>query len=232
MDIIKEEMQDSDPVDIESYKELGRVYLETLLKNDRHGANKLVLMAVERGMPLQDIYIYIFQESQHEIGRLWESNRITVAQEHYCTAATQNIMSQLYPYIFSTKKIGRLLVATCVGGELHELGARMVADFFEMAGWDTYYLGANTPSESIIKTLESLKADLLAISVSMTFNVAAVKNLIADIRASLTVKGIRILVGGRPFNVAEDLWRTVKADGFAPDAKRAVEAAEVLLASP
>jgi methanogenic corrinoid protein MtbC1 len=61
-----------------------------------------------------------------------------VAQEHYCTAATQLIMSQLSPRLFGRDRIGRRLVVTCVGDELYELGMHMVADFFEMEGWDAY----------------------------------------------------------------------------------------------
>ena len=34
--------------------------------------------------------------------------------KHYCTAATQLIMSQLYPYIFSGEKTAGAFVATCV----------------------------------------------------------------------------------------------------------------------
>ena len=80
--------------------------------------------------------------------RYWQMNRLTVAQEHYCTAATQMIMSQLYPYIFEGERNGRVLVATCVAENLHEIGVRMVTDFFEMDGWDTFYLGANVPTAS------------------------------------------------------------------------------------
>ena len=63
-----------------------------------------------------------------EVGRLWQMNRLSVAQEHYVTAATQLIMSQLYPLVFRTARRDRRIVAACVGGELHELGVRMVAD--------------------------------------------------------------------------------------------------------
>ena len=69
-------------------------------------------------------------------------NLLSVAQEHYCTAATQLVMSQLYPRIFSTERRGRTLVAARVADDLHEIGLRMVADFFEMEGWDTFYVGA------------------------------------------------------------------------------------------
>ncbi|MBC8039173.1 MAG: B12-binding domain-containing protein, partial [Opitutaceae bacterium] len=120
-------------------------YFEALRRGERHLASQLVLAAVAAGTPVRDIYLHVFQPAQYEIGRLWQTNRISVAQEHYCTAATQLIMSQLYSHIFATAKNGRTLVATCVSGDLHEIGVRMVADFFEMAGWNTFYLGANTP---------------------------------------------------------------------------------------
>lgn len=73
------------------------------------------------GTPVKEIHLHVFQPAQYEVGRLWQMNRITVAQEHYCTAATQLIMSQLYPHIFASVKNGCTLGATCVGGDLHEV---------------------------------------------------------------------------------------------------------------
>jgi len=209
--------------------DLAGEYLGLLLKGDRYGAGRLIMEAVEKGIPVRDIYLNVFQPSQHEVGRLWQHNEINVAQEHYCTAATQMIMSQLYPYIFSTEKNGRRLVATCVGGELHELGMRMVSDFFEMEGWDTYFLGANMPVESVISTIQELEPDLLAISTSMTFHISRTREFIAQIRDALGDRSIPILVGGRPFNVAPDLWRQVKADGYAADAEHALKTVDELL---
>ncbi len=209
---------------------LARQYLETLLRGERRVASKLILDTVRDGVTVQDIYLSVFQPCQHEIGRLWQTNQVSVAQEHYCTAATQLIMSQLYPHIFATEKTGRSLVATCVGGELHEIGVRMVADFFEMDGWDTYYLGANSPANGLLETIESQQADLLAISATMTFSINAITDLIAHVRASDAGKEVRILVGGRPFNIATDLWQRVGADGCAPNAQTAIVAADRLLA--
>ena len=59
------------------------------------------------------------------------------------------------------------MVAACAASELHEIGVRMAADFFEMEGWDTFYLGANTPAESVIRTLVERKADVLAVSATI-----------------------------------------------------------------
>jgi methanogenic corrinoid protein MtbC1 len=208
---------------------LTRRYLDALLRGERHLASRLILDAVEEGVSVKDIYLHVFQPSQREIGRLWQMNQLSVAQEHYCTAATQLVMSQLYPYIFSAPKLGRRLVATCVGGELHELGARMVADFFEMAGWDTYYLGANTPTAGVLQTLGQRSPDVLAISATMTFHVSAVAELIADVRASDVGERVSVLVGGYPFNVAPDLWQRLGADGCAKDAEEAVAVANRLV---
>jgi methylmalonyl-CoA mutase cobalamin-binding domain/chain len=209
--------------------DLAQRYLAALLRAERHGASRLILDAVERGVAVRDIYLHVFQPAQYEIGRLWQVNEISVAQEHYCTAATQLIMSQLYPYIFATERAGRQLVAACVGGELHEVGIRMVADFFEMEGWDTYYLGANAPAEAILEAVEERRADVLGLSATMTFHVHLVTELIEQVRRSDVGARVKILVGGYPFNAAPELWRQVGADGCAPDAQEAVAVASRLV---
>ncbi len=201
---------------------LAAKYLQLLLRGERHVASKLILDAVRQGTPVRDIYLNVFQRTQYEIGRLWQVNRINVAQEHYCTAATQVIMSQLYPYIFDGKKGHRTLVAACVSGDLHEIGARMVCDFFEMDGWNTYYLGANVPTPSVVQTLIKQRANVLAISATITYHVRAVEALIATVRRAPECGRVKILVGGYPFNITPDLWREIGADGSAADAQAAV----------
>ena len=201
---------------------LARRYLDTLLRGERHVASQMILEAVEEGVEVKAIYQHVFQPVQREVGRLWQMNELSVAQEHYCTAATQMIMSQLYPTIFAGEKVGRRLVATCIEGDLHELGVRMVADFFEMEGWDTYYLGANTPVNGIIETLETRQVDLLAVSATIPAHVGKVRELIDQVRATEAGAGVQILVGGYPFNHSPELWRRVGADGSARDAEEAI----------
>jgi methanogenic corrinoid protein MtbC1 len=207
---------------------LARDYMDALLRGDRQSASRMILESAQHGTAIQDIYLYVFQRSQREIGRLWQTNQISVAQEHYCTAATQMVMSQLYPYIFATEKKGQRMVATCVGGELHEIGARMVADFFEMDGWDTYFLGANTPIEGVLRAVSERNADVLAISATMTFHIDKVSSLISAVRRAGLDKRTRIIVGGYPFNISPDLWKSVDADAYARDAQQALVVADGL----
>jgi MerR family transcriptional regulator, light-induced transcriptional regulator len=203
---------------------LAREYLAALLRGERHSASALIFAAVDGGTSIKDIYLLVFQRVQHEVGRLWHSNEIGVAQEHYCTACTQLIMSQLYPRVFSTERNGRRLVSTCVGGDLHEIGARMVSDFFEMEGWDTFFLGANTPISGTLQQVTERKPHVLAISATMSFNVKRVEDLIAATRAAGSPP--RILVGGAAFNSLPGLWKDVGADGYARNAADAIALAE------
>jgi methanogenic corrinoid protein MtbC1 len=211
--------------------ELATNYLQALLRGDRQAASTMILDAVKSGTTVKELYLHVFQPSQHEVGRLWQINELSVAQEHYCTAATQLIMSQLYPYIFSTTRSGKSMVATCVSGDLHEIGIRMISDFFEMEGWDTFYLGANVPVDSVVKSIKDRKAQLLAVSATMTFHINAVRRLVDAIRADAAVSRTIIIVGGYPFNLAPDLWKEIGADGHAIDAEAALRIAHELSAN-
>lgn len=212
------------------YGALAVRYLGAVLGGDRFGASSAVLDAVASGASIADIYVYVFQRAQLELGRLWQSNRISVAQEHFATAVTQLVMSQLYSQIFNSKRNGRTMVAACVGGELHELGMRMVADFFEMEGWDTHYLGASTPVSAIVDTVLERQADILALSATMTFHTPDVAEVIEGIRSDPHASHTKIIVGGYPFNLVPTLWERVGADGSASDAAGAISLADSLLA--
>ncbi len=208
---------------------LAKNYQTALLNRQRQQASQLILQAVKDNISIKEIYLYVFQPCLREIGRLWQLNEITVAHEHYCTASTQLIMSQLYPYLFNTPKNGLRLVATCIQGNLHEVGMRMVADFFEMEGWDTVYLGANTPMESILLMLVEHKADVLAISATLGLHIGHVKKLIEKVHQQFGAARPKIIVGGAPFSSDPNLWQTLHADGCGSDAMEAIEIARQLV---
>ncbi|WP_437961218.1 B12-binding domain-containing protein [Sorangium sp. So ce119] len=206
-------------------------YLDALLQGDRGRALRLIREAVEASTPIKDIYAHVFQPCQYEIGRLWQTHQISIAEEHYCTAVTQAIVSQLYPLVFNADRAGRRLVATSVDGNLHEVGARFVADFFEMEGWDTFYLGASTPAQDVIDVVVRRQADVLAVSAALAEHLASVHALITAARDDDRCRNVVLLVGGQPFRVVDGLWRQLGADGSAPSADGAVHVANELLAA-
>lgn len=210
---------------------LAKEYMAFLLAGNRHKAGQRILEAVQGGVLVRDIYLHVFQPTLYEIGRLWQRNEISVAEEHFFTAATQLVMSQLYPYIFASQRKEKSMMAACVGDELHEVGVRMVADFFEMDGWNTWYLGANVPSEAILQSITTNKPDVLALSATMSYHARHVQELIAQVRTVPGGEQVAVLVGGWCFRMAPDLWKEVGADGFASDAGGATLEAERALAA-
>lgn len=228
----------AEPAEVPSFlaedRPLGREsveYLDALLSGDRAGAYALVDLLFERGESVRDIYAYIFQASQYEVGRLWQTQQISVADEHYCTAVTQSAMSRLYTAWIGSghKSNSKVLVSACVGGEMHEIGLRMLTDVFEMEGWDTHYLGASVDEDELMNLILRRRADIVALSATMTFHVHLMKKLIANLRADDRSANVLILVGGLPFNVDPSLWTRIGADGYAPDAGGALLEAERMM---
>jgi len=121
-----------------------------------------------------------------------------------------------------------MVVAVCASGELHEIGIRMVADFFEMEGWKTHFLGANMPVNDLVQTLLAQKPDMLAISASMSSNVVKTRKVIKAVRSS-QAQDIKIIVGGYLFNRVPELWKQVGADYYAEDAEKALRIANHIL---
>ncbi|MDZ7792150.1 MAG: cobalamin-dependent protein [Spirochaetia bacterium] len=205
--------------------DLAKDYIMTVLSGDRHDASKLIMNAFEQGMSIQDMYLRVFQPCQYEIGDLWESGQVSVAQEHYFTATSQVVLSQLYSHFPFKKSRGKQAIITCAAGELHEVGARMVADFLEFEGWDTFFTGANTPVPDIIHTIDELNASLLGVSVTIAYNLPMAMDLISEVRESFPPEKLKIVVGGRAFSTSEKIWRKTAADGYASSAEESIQLA-------
>ncbi len=200
-------------------------YLQAICEGDRRLALHVARTSLAAGMDLRDLYMDVFQPAMHEVGRLWETNQLTVAQEHLATAMTQSVMAHLHAYIVPQNFLDRTMVATCIGGELHELGIRMVADFFEIEGWEVYYLGANMPYDDVIGMIEDKQADLLAISVTLNSHVSRAQDMIQAVRASTVGKRIKIMVGGQPINRRPEIYHKIGADFTAINARESVQRA-------
>jgi len=214
------------------WAELALQYLTLLLEHKREEAAQLVLGATEEGATFESIALEVIQPALAEVGRLWHMNQLSIVEEHYCTAASGCVLSQAFRAALAArppKSKGRTALITGVGGEVHELGPRVVANFLEIDGWSPIFLGVNSPAEEIVELLSEGRIDLLALSVGTNLAVGAAKEQIALVRATRGLEGVRVLVGGAPFNMHPELWREVGADGCASDARQAVEVANRLV---
>jgi MerR family transcriptional regulator, light-induced transcriptional regulator len=201
-------------------------YLAAIRAGSRRDALVVVDDAVRTGMDARTLYLQVFQPAMHEIGRLWQENRITVADEHLATAITQLAMSRLYEELFGDRvDAGPLLVAACAQDERHELGLRMICDLLELDGWDTVFLGASVPVEDLVQMVLERRPEVVALSASITPHLSRVREAVQAIREAMPEGGPVIAIGGRAFAGDAALAERMGADLTAKDA---VEVAERL----
>jgi methanogenic corrinoid protein MtbC1 len=202
------------------------VYLQSILIGARAGSVRIVEEAMQNGAGVFDIYVQVFQESLYEVGRLWAAGKISVSVEHRATAITQFVMAGLYARALPLRPSAprRRAIVTGVVGELHQIGANMVADVLENAGWNVEFLGTDAPHSGVVDAVLAQQSDLLCISATMLFSVPNVVRLIRDLRSRLPK--LRVLIGGAAFCAKPDLWMDIGADGFAPNLNTAIEVAD------
>lgn len=176
---------------------------------------------MDDGVRAEQIYLEVLTPAMVEIGRLWETAQIGVGQEHLATQITQTILARLAPSLEEASAAlsagGRRRTAIVAGtpGELHGLGARMVADFLEAAGWDVLLLGPDTPIGEIAELTVQRTPDVVALSTSLSFNLLAAGRVFTRLR-ELEPPPL-LIAGGRAYEGQPDRALLAGADVFAVD---------------
>ena len=114
---------------------------------------------------------------------------------------------------------------------MHDVGARMLEQSFESAGYQTVLLGANTPAIDLARDAIDFEAHLIAVSAHLPEHVRAVEELIGVFKSTPELADRPVLVGGPPFQRVPDLWSQIGADGYAASPGEAVTVANQLLES-
>ena len=193
-------------------------YVEALVVGARREALDIVVEeALWQEVPVSSLYLEVIQPAQYEIGRLWEEGRITVAHEHLATDISRSALAHLHPHLPSEPSNRKRAVVACVEGELHELGALMVAHFLEMAGFEVHQLGANVPDRSLVEFVRERSVDLLALSATTSSSLTALTETIARVRGAAG-DGVVIAAGGQTLSRRPGLARRLGADLHARNA--------------
>ena len=177
--------------------ELYQTYLNSLLKGDKEKCLHIVTTLLEDKIEIRELYTELFQKSMYRVGELWEINEISVAREHLATTITESMLSITYPHLFTGLQSAKKAIISCTANEYHQLGGKMVADIFELHGWDTHFLGVNTPINELLTCIDEIKPDLIGLSLAVYFNIAALEATLAAIHAHFNK--LDILVGGHAF---------------------------------
>jgi methanogenic corrinoid protein MtbC1 len=210
------------------FDSVRRLFTQAILLGQRKAALTFVMECLEQGTPAVDVYVEILQSALFEVGRRWETNQITVAEEHMATAIVQYIIARIYHQIERPATVKGGVVITGVQGELHHVGANIVADVLEANGWDVRFLGTNMPREGILRVIEQQRASIVGISVTMLFNIPQLIGLVEAVDRAFGRESVRVIVGGAAFRASKELWKETGAHGFASDAREVAALVERL----
>jgi MerR family transcriptional regulator, light-induced transcriptional regulator len=148
------------------------------------------------------------------IGERWRRGGLAIAQEHFSTTLLrERLLAMARGW---GRGIGPRAVLACPPGELHDVGLIAFGLSLRTHGWRVTYLGQNTPSETLVATVERLAPSVVVIAATMPESLDAVRNELIRIGDRA-----RLYVGGAATCGAE-------LDGYTPLPESPVEAARVV----
>lgn len=129
------------------------------------------------------------------VGREWAYGRIYVRHEHFFSELIEDFL-RARRLALRIKRRGPLVLLTTLEGERHGIGLHIAALLFALAGARTRVLGLETPIEEIARAAKELRADGVAVSVSIANGGVATDRLLSQLREQLPAQ-VRLLAGGR-----------------------------------
>ena len=203
-------------------------YGEALVLGEASLARSLIDEAISGGASHADIYLDVLTPAQIRLGELWHEGSINAAQEHLATTITTGIMDSLRQGMTPEAGLGVRAVVTPVEGDQHSIGARMIADFLAMDGWEVDFLGNGTPASDLAEFVRQRDADLVALSSTMPEFLMNAKAAADAIRGRCT-SDPKILLGGGALDDTDLDVETLGCDAIVGDVLEAVSEARRLV---
>lgn len=177
-------------------------FYNNLLDGKKDNCRKIVDLVISEKTGIKDLYINLFQKSLYMLGKQWEKEKVSIAEEHMVSHIAENLLDYSFgKYKIPKKKKGSALV-TCIDKEYHEIGAKMAAHIFELNGWNTVFLGASTPTREIISEIKLRIPDVVGLSFNYYMNLLRLKEVLDHIKKFFPNQ--KIIVGGQGLKSAKN----------------------------
>lgn len=121
--------------------------------------------------------------------------------------------------------LDRRITLACVEGNEHAIGLRMVADAFQLAGWDVQFLGPDVPTSSLVQHVTESRPDLVGLSVSFPQQLREVRNVIAQLSGRLGKARPPVIIGGLAINRFSQMADIFGADACGSNPRTAIDEA-------
>ncbi|MCX6640714.1 MAG: corrinoid protein [bacterium] len=199
-----------------------------VLSGDVAGAKVQAQASLAAGLPLQEAFDP-FVKAIREAGDLFEQGEFFLPQLLLAANAMQAALDVIFPETDqqSVRLSRGTVIAGTVHGDIHVIGKNLVCALLSANGFKVFDLGADVSCEKFVEAARQHKADFLVLSALLTTTMVQQKQMIETLKTAGLRSKVKVLVGGAP--VTPGWAQEIGADGYAPDAPRAVDLALRLL---
>lgn len=201
---------------------------EGIVNGEREIVEQRVNEALSSGIDPAVILNEAMIPAMSEVGRLFEAGECYVPEMLVAAHAMQGGMALLKPHLQKHRLESRGKVALgTVKGDLHEIGKNLVGIMLEGAGFEIQDLGTDVPPERFVEAARA-GTSVIAMSALLSTTMIKMKEVMDALEKANLPNKVIVIVGGAP--LTETFAKSIGADGYAPDASRAVSVVKALLA--
>jgi len=199
---------------------------QAIIAGRRKDVAGLVQQCLAAGESAGDIVEKRLLPGMMTVGEMFKRNEIFVPNMLMAGRAMKEALKLLEPLLVSAgAKPEFSAVIGTVEGDLHDIGKNLVAMMWKGANIEVIDLGSNVSPAKFVEAVKQHKPALLGLSALLTTTMPAMRDTVKAVReAGLAVK---VVIGGAP--ITQEFAREIGADGYAPDAGSAADAAIALL---
>lgn len=201
---------------------------ENLISGKADEVRKNVKEALSLGLSAQTILDEGLVKAMDIVGKRFKTNEIYVPEVLIAARAMHAGMDLLKPLFLKegVKKIGKFVIGT-VSGDLHDIGKNLVAVMMEGAGFEVIDLGVDISPEKFVDAVRKEKPTFLGMSALLTTTMLSMPKVIDALKEAGLRDKVKVITGGAP--VSREFAKEIGADGYADDARGAVEIARKLM---
>ncbi|CEG22168.1 B12 binding domain protein [Planococcus massiliensis] len=141
------------------------------------------------------LFDQLLTPAMYHIGELWETNAISVADEHLATAICDFVVSVIDKRREEEHAAKRKVMVLGPEGEEHYIGLKMVSSLFREHDWSVNYLGPNMPLDHAMEAANRWQPDAIALSAALVYRMPTLKAYINKFKELAHAPAI--IVGGR-----------------------------------
>jgi 5-methyltetrahydrofolate--homocysteine methyltransferase len=189
-----------------------------------------VRAALEGGMDASVILNDGMISAMAEVGHLFEEGECFVPEMLIAARAMQAGLALIKPALQESgaKSAGKVVIGT-VKGDLHDIGKNLVAMMLEGAGFEIVDLGTDVAPEKFAAAVRDNQPQIVAMSALLTTTMLSMETTLKALKEAGVREQVKVMIGGAP--ITQDYASQIGADGFSPDASRAVAVAKSLISA-